>query len=57
MVCLTANPQAITLQDRPELSDQPSWYDLVSDAALTDILPCISLQPYQFMWLVDSATE
>jgi len=54
---VTASPQAITLQDRPELSDQPTWHDLISDEQLPDILPCISLQPYQFMWLLDTQTD
>lgn len=54
---VTSSPQAITLQDRAELSDQPEWYDLINGEKLPDILPCITLQPYQFMWLVDAATE
>ncbi len=50
---VTANPQTVTLQDRPELSDHAEWFDLISGEALPDILPCTNLQAYQTMWLVD----
>lgn len=51
---VTAVAQAITLKDRPDLSDQTDWHDIVSDTKLPGILPSVSLQPYQFMWLIES---
>lgn len=50
---VTSVPQAITLKDRPELSDQKKWCDLLTDDVLENILPAIDLQPYQFMWLIE----
>ncbi|MGD8483903.1 MAG: alpha-amylase family glycosyl hydrolase [Thioalkalispiraceae bacterium] len=50
---VTAVPQQITLKDRPDLSDLADWYDLISMQPLQTILPGITLQPYQFMWLVE----
>lgn len=50
---VTALPQPISLPGRPELTDKPIWYDLVSQCELADILPCTTLQPYQFIWLVE----
>jgi len=50
---ITAAPQQINLPNQPELTDKPIWYDLVSQQQLPDILPCTTLQPYQFVWLVE----
>ena len=50
---VTAAPQKINLPNHPELTDKPIWFDLVSQAELVDILPCTTLQPYQFVWLVE----
>jgi sucrose phosphorylase len=50
---VTSVPQAITLKDRPELSDQKQWYELLTDELLENILPSVDLQPYQFMWLIE----
>lgn len=44
-------PQAIALKNRPELTDDTQWYDLISGTPLTTILPETLLQPYQVMWL------
>ena len=44
-------PQAITLKNRPELTDTAQWYDLVSAQTLKTILPETVLPPYQVMWL------
>ncbi len=51
---VTANPQPVTMPSHPELTDEPVWQDLISDQILPDILPCIALQPYQTMWLVET---
>ena len=51
---ITAAPQQISLPNHPELTDKPVWYDLVSQQLLPDILPCTTLQPYQFVWLVEN---
>ena len=48
-------PQAIVLKNRPELTDDTQWYDLVTDKMLTTILPETLLQPYQVMWLSKKA--
>ena len=50
---LTSAPQEISLPGRPELTDKPAWFDLVTQTELTDILPSTTLQPYQFVWLVE----
>ena len=50
---VTATPQQINLPNRPELTDKPVWYDLVSQSELPDILPCTTLQPYQFVWMIE----
>jgi len=50
---VTAVPQPIVLKDRPDLSDQIHWYDLITGKPLDEILPGILLQPYQFMWLIE----
>lgn len=50
---ITTAPQQINLPNQPELTDKPIWYDLVSQQQLPDILPCTTLQPYQFVWLVE----
>ncbi len=49
---VTAAPQQINLPLRPDLTDKPIWFDLVSQEELPDILPCTTLKPYQFMWLI-----
>jgi len=51
---VTCAPQPITIKDNPELSDEVAWHDLITDSPLENILPAISLQPYQFMWLVEA---
>lgn len=48
---VTSGVQQITLIDNPELSDKVSWFDLVGEKAIEDILPMYRLQPYQVMWL------
>lgn len=50
---VTCAPQQVVMKNRPELSDKPHWYDLVSDSPLEMILPSVTLHPYQFMWLVE----
>ena len=54
---VTSSPQDITIQDRPDLSDEARWHDLVSDKPVEDILPLVTLQPYQFMWLVEGHAD
>jgi len=51
---VTTAPQLVTIKDRPELSDQTRWHDLITDTTLDNILPAISLPPYAFMWLVET---
>jgi len=53
---VTAVPQQITISGKPELSDNTQWHDLVTNEEITTILPLISLQPYQFMWLLNDIT-
>jgi len=53
---VTAVPQQITISGKPELSDNADWHDLISNSDITTILPLITLQPYQVMWLVDKNT-
>lgn len=48
---VTSVPQEINLKDRPDLSDKTQWFDLVTEKPLENILPSVSLLPYQFMWL------
>jgi len=48
---MTATPQEITVKQRPDLSDQTQWFDLITEKSLDNILPAVILQPYQFMWL------
>jgi len=50
---VTTAPQQINLPNRPELTDKPVWFDLVTQSELADILPCTTLKPYQFAWLVE----
>lgn len=50
---VTSVPQQITIAGKPELSDNTNWYDLVSGESIENILPLTTLQPYQFMWLVN----
>ena len=50
---ITAVSQPITIKGRPELSDKLHWHDLISGGTLGDILPSVTLQPYQFMWLIE----
>lgn len=50
---VTAVPQEITIKDRPDLSDNAQWFDLIGDMPVDNILPSVVLQPYQFMWLTD----
>jgi len=50
---VTSAPQEISLPNRPELTDKPVWFDLVTQTELADILPSTTLQPYQFVWLVE----
>lgn len=52
---ISTNPQNINLPNHPELTDKAYWFDLVSQQPLADILPCTTLQPYQFVWLVEQA--
>lgn len=54
---VTSSPQDLTLQDRPDLSDEARWHDLVSNKPVEDILPLVTLQPYQFMWLVEEYAD
>lgn len=51
---LSATPQALALKNRPDLSDKTEWRDLLSGEILSDILPGVYLQPYQFMWLLNA---
>jgi len=53
---VTAVPQQITISGKPELSDNADWHDLITSSDITTILPLISLQPYQVMWLIDKNT-
>lgn len=50
---VTTVPQQITIAGKAELSDNTNWYDLVSGESIDNILPLTTLQPYQFMWLVN----
>ena len=50
---ISSSPQTINLPNYPELTDTPNWYDLVTEQFLPDILPCTTLQPYQFFWLIE----
>lgn len=54
---VTSVPQQITVKGRPELSDYTLWYDLISEQTLDDILPSITMQPYQFMWLIENKSQ
>ncbi len=48
---VTASPQAVTIQNRPELSDKLNWYDIASGSKLESILAYKILKPYEFIWL------
>jgi glycosidase len=50
---VTSAPQEISLPGRPKLTDKPVWFDLVTQTELAEILPSTTLQPYQFVWLVE----
>lgn len=50
---VTLAPQQITIKDRPDLSDQNQWYDLITAKPVGNILPSVVLQPYQFIWLIE----
>lgn len=50
---LTLAPQVITIKDRPDLSDQKQWFDLIMGKPVENILPSVVLNPYQFMWLIE----
>jgi len=54
---LTCAPQKVTMKSRPDLSDKPCWFDLISESPLNMILPSVTLHPYQFMWLVETNEE
>lgn len=50
---VTTAPQIITIKERPELTDQARWHDLISGQDIEAILPAIKLHPYQFIWLIE----
>lgn len=54
---VTLAPQQITIKDRPELSDETEWYNLIKGTRLETILPYYTLQPYKFLWLIERNTE
>lgn len=48
---VTASPQPLSIQDRPDLTDNIQWKDLITGEEITSILPYVTLTPYQVMWL------
>ena len=50
---LSIAPQTVTITGRPELSDQASWFDLVTQSPVDCILPYVTMMPYQVMWLIE----
>lgn len=49
---VTSSPQSVNIQDRPELTDNACWKDLISGDTIEEILPYVTLKPYEVMWLI-----
>ena len=52
---VTASPQTLRLPVDEHLLADASWFDLISDSDITLGLSAITLQPYQVMWLLETA--
>lgn len=48
---VTSSPQQVSIQNRPELSDEPNWYYIDSGNKIENILAYKKLKPYEFIWL------